>query len=151
MAHVPGLRSPYDQVGGIVYFGRMLDKIRLHAAGQLPADYLDMLGEKVGVFDRRCCLFLNVSYADISARTLLGGADEEILQWAFENGRKPSDEEIEIWNGFMTKRGWRDAARERLIFRLNEAGFGTDCGVETMFDYIDKDEGRPPHPVFGTK
>lgn len=26
-------RSAYDQVGGIVYFARMLDKIRLHAAG----------------------------------------------------------------------------------------------------------------------
>jgi len=25
-------------VGRFVYFGRMLDKIRLHAAGRLPAD-----------------------------------------------------------------------------------------------------------------
>ena len=33
---IPGLRSPFDQVGGIVYFGRMLDKIRLNAAGNLP-------------------------------------------------------------------------------------------------------------------
>jgi len=36
---VPGLRSAYDEVGGIVYFGRMLDKIRLKARGALPADY----------------------------------------------------------------------------------------------------------------
>jgi len=36
---VPGLRSAYDEVGGIVYFGRMLDKIRLKAKGQLPTDY----------------------------------------------------------------------------------------------------------------
>jgi hypothetical protein len=27
-----GLRSPLDQVKGLVYFGRMLDKIRLAAA-----------------------------------------------------------------------------------------------------------------------
>lgn len=33
---VSGLRSPSDQVKGLVYFGRMLDKIRLTAAGQLP-------------------------------------------------------------------------------------------------------------------
>jgi hypothetical protein len=26
-------RSPYDVVGGLVYFPRMLDKIRLHARG----------------------------------------------------------------------------------------------------------------------
>jgi hypothetical protein len=36
---VPGLRSSFEKVGGIVYFGRMLDKIRLHAAGRLPDGY----------------------------------------------------------------------------------------------------------------
>ena len=44
--HVPGLRSPYLKVGRLVYFGRMLDKIRLHAAGKLPeADYGANLGK----------------------------------------------------------------------------------------------------------
>jgi len=38
MPHVSGLRSCYAKVGRFVYFGRMLDKIRLHAAGRLPAD-----------------------------------------------------------------------------------------------------------------
>ena len=36
---VPGLRSSYEKVGGIVFFGRMLDKIRFHAAGRLPPGY----------------------------------------------------------------------------------------------------------------
>lgn len=143
MAHVPGLRSPYDQVGGIVYFGRMLDKIRLHAQGALPADYTSFIGDKTGVFDFRCINFLQISYEDITKRTLAGGTDEEILSWAFENGRQPTGTEIEIWNGFMMKRGWRDDARERLIFRINEAGFAPDSGIETMFDFIDADEGRP--------
>ena len=31
---IPGLRSPFEQVKGIVYFGRMLDKIRLAASGK---------------------------------------------------------------------------------------------------------------------
>jgi gluconokinase len=34
--NVTGLRSPHDKTGGIVYFGRMIDKIRLHAEGRLP-------------------------------------------------------------------------------------------------------------------
>jgi hypothetical protein len=33
---IPGLRSPSDQVNGLVYFRRMLDKIRLAEAGKLP-------------------------------------------------------------------------------------------------------------------
>lgn len=145
MAHVPGLRSPYDTVCGIVHFGRMLDKIRLHAAGNLPPDYVEMVGDTpAGAFDGRCVRFLGVSHAELRARTLAGGTDEEILEWAFSAGRKPNEEEILIWNAFMMKRGWRDEVHERVVFRLNEAGFGTDCGVETMFDFIDKDEGRPP-------
>lgn len=136
-------------VGGIVHFGRMLDKIRLHAAGKLPPDYTEQAGNQPGTFDGRCVRFLKVDYDALRDRTLAGGSDEEILEWAFAAGREPNDEEIDIWNAFMMKRGWRDEAHDRLFFRLNEAGFGVDCGVETMFDFIDKDEGRPPqqHPL----
>lgn len=149
MPHVPGLRSPYDQVGGIVYFGRMLDKIRLHARGELPADYTSFVGAKAGVFDNRCVSFLHLDYAKLVERTLAGGSDEDILAWAFTNGRQPTSEEIEVWNGFMTKRGWRDEAHERLQFRIREAGMAPGS-VETMFDFIDADEGRPPkHCGFG--
>ena len=33
------VRSPAEKVGGVVYFGRMLDKIRLQAATLLPFDF----------------------------------------------------------------------------------------------------------------
>ena len=44
MSALPGLRSPRAKVGRLVYSGRMLDKIRLHAAGRLPAGYAANLG-----------------------------------------------------------------------------------------------------------
>jgi gluconokinase len=75
--NVPSLRSCYDKIGGIVYFGRMLDKIRLHAQGRLPAEYHENLGTG---FDGRCCSFLHVKYEDVVARVKLGGGDEDILQ-----------------------------------------------------------------------
>ncbi len=37
-------RSAYDKVGGIVYFARMLDKIRLKATEKHPTDYHKNLG-----------------------------------------------------------------------------------------------------------
>ena len=37
---IPGLRSPAEQVNGLVYFGRMLDKMRLAAAGKEESLYL---------------------------------------------------------------------------------------------------------------
>ncbi len=36
---IEGLRSGYDEVGGIVFFARILDKIRLQAKGKLSEDY----------------------------------------------------------------------------------------------------------------
>ena len=56
-------------------------------------------------------------------------------------GRKPDAEDIEVWNGFMTKRGWRDATSQRVKERLKEIGLEPDI-VRTMFDFIDLDEGR---------
>jgi hypothetical protein len=140
---IPGLRSPYDQTGGIVYFGRMLDKIRLHASGQLPLEWVNALGSAYPTsFDSRCCRFLAIDYDVLREQVLKGGADDEILHWAFTHGRRPSEEEIEIWNAFMTKRGWRDSGTAIVHKRLAEIGLPPDT-VSTMFDFIDLDEGRP--------
>jgi gluconokinase len=139
---IPGLRSPSAQVNGLVYFGRMLDKIRLFAAGKLSEGWQAARGTSMkGSFDARCCKFLHLEYAALEAETLKGGSDEELLAWAFANGRRPSDEEIEIWNAFMLKRGWRDAGTQRLHERLAEIGLPPGT-VQTMFEFIDLDEGR---------
>lgn len=134
---IPNLRSPHAKVGGIVYFGRMLDKIRLNGAGNLPADYVKNLG---GGFDERILNFLHVAYGDVVLETLTGKSDEEMLAWCFANGRVPHAEEIEVWNGFMSKRGWRDEANEILERRKKESGFENRDDIQTMFDYIDADE-----------
>jgi gluconokinase len=123
----------------------MLDKIRLHAAGVLPKDYHEHLGHG---FDERCVNFLHVKYEDVRKQVLAGVKDEVILEWCYEHGRKPTEDEVETWSGFMQKRGWRDDASERLASRVKEAGLGDRAkGVATMFDFIDVDEGRMP-PVF---
>jgi gluconokinase len=140
---IPGLRSPYDPTGGIVYFGRMLDKIRLHAQGLLPDEWAKALGFAYPTsFDARCCRFLAIDYDALREQVLMGGTDDEILEWVFTHGRRPSEEEIEIWNAFMTKRGWRDAGTAVVHKRLAEIGLPPDA-VSTMFDFIDLDEGRP--------
>ena len=142
MPIVPGLRSPYAKVGRLVYFGRMLDKIRLLAAQTLPAgDYAANLGKG---FDGRCCNFLRIKYDDLKARTLAGGLnDEQLLAWAHEQGGARTDEECEVWSGFMMKRGWRDAGAETLAQRIRESQLEAKP-ILTMFDYIDFDEGRDP-------
>src|SRR3954451_21277663 len=116
--------SDYKTTKGLIYFARMLDKIRLHAAGKLADGYLVGITSDPTVFDGRITRFLGVDYEDLRKRTLQGGTDEEILEWCFQNGRRPNEEEIEIWNGFILKRGWRDASSEELDSEKQKAGLG---------------------------
>ena len=139
--HVPGLRSPHEKVGGLVYFGRVLDKIRLHTAGRLPPGY-NLGTEDWWYYDARCMRFLGVDYEALRERALGGGSDEEVLHWCFQQGRKPSDEEIEIWNTFMAKRGWRDDASGGLEEVKRECGFASRTDITTWFDLFDADESK---------
>ncbi|MEY2490028.1 MAG: hypothetical protein QOC70_1970 [Verrucomicrobiota bacterium] len=134
------VRSPGAKVGGIFYFGRMLDKIRVHAKGELPDEYQANLGER---FDRWCVDLLQIDYRDLAGRVKKGGTDEEILEWCFARGRKPTDGEIHVWNEFMRKRGWNDELSETLTRRKKEAGMAGRSEIRTMFNFIDADEGRP--------
>lgn len=138
---VEGLRSPYVKSGGIVYFARMLDKVRLKEAGTLPAEYHENLGSG---FDGFCCQFLHVDYPALAARVKQGGSDEEVVEWAFQSGRRPNDYEAMAWNEFMRKRGWNDEASPRLQMRKGESGFPERDDIQTFFDYIDLDEERDP-------
>jgi gluconokinase len=83
-----------------------------------------------------------VKYEDVIARVKLGGEDEDVLEWCFTEGRKPSEEDIEIWNNFLRKRGWRDDARKRLAERKEEFGISHRDDVQSFFDLLDIDEGR---------
>jgi gluconokinase len=137
-------RSAFDHTGGIVYFARMLDKIRLHAAGKLRPDFHANLG---GGFDGRCSRFLGVNYDALRVRMLAGGSDDEILAWCFATGCKPDDEQILVWNKFMLKRGWRDeddGSTQELEAYKASSGLAHRTDLMTFFDYYEVDEGRRP-------
>jgi len=142
VTHIPGLRSPWETLGGIVHFGRMIDKIRLFQRNELPPAWV---AAKATGFDGYCCRFLHVDYAALEEQVVKGKSEREVLDWAFANGRKPNDEEIEIWNAYLSKRCWRDRYTDRLHARMEEVGMPIGS-VYTMFDFIDLDEGRPMRP-----
>ena len=136
----PFPRSAFDLTGGIVYFARMVDKIRLHAGGRLRPEYHENLG---GGFDGRCCRFLGVTYPALCERVVAGGTDEEILAWCGQ----PSDEQILVWNKFMLKRGWRDeddGSTQELEAYKAGSGLAHRADLLTFFDYYEADEGRRP-------
>lgn len=137
-------KSPYIKIRGIVHLARMLDKIRLNESGKLSPEYQEKLGMTKG-FDGRCCTFLRVNFATLVEQVKKGGTDEEILDWCFSQGFKPTEDEIQIWSAFMMKRGWLDDGSERLQSFIKEAGLEKhEPRIETFFDFIEVDEDRTP-------
>lgn len=135
--------SDYQETKGLIYFARMLDKIRLHAENRLAPGYFVGTDDPT-FFDARCSRFLGVNYDELVERTLQGGSDEKILEWCFVRGKKPSEEEIEIWNAFIAKRGWRDAGSADLQAAKERLGWSGRDEIQTWMDLHDAEEGRRP-------
>lgn len=134
-------KSPNDQVSGMIYFGRMLDKIRLHARGELPEAYHKNMGAMRSA-DGVCLNFLRINYDHLKKRVLEGGTDEEILEWCYDKGRRLNQGDLTVWNEFMRKFGWKDSATPVLEQQKQAAGISDRADIETIAQFIDWEEGR---------
>lgn len=131
--------SPLEEIGGVVYLPRMLDKIRLQARGVLRPDLHANLGKGL---DGWLCDFLRIDYAALQAEVLGGKSDEAILAWCQEQTRELSDVDRLLWRSFALKLGWNDHLSELLVRRKAESGLQNRDDIQTMASYIDADEGR---------
>jgi gluconokinase len=134
-------KSPKEMIRGLMYFPRMIDKIRLHARGELPVAYHANFGTARSG-DAMCCNFLRVKHAAIVQRVAEGGTDEEILEWCYTTGRRLNTGDVMVWNGFISKLGWNDFAAPSLQRTKQEHGIPHREDIATMPDFIDFDEQR---------
>ena len=125
----------------MIYFPRMLDKIRLHAQGELPEEYHANMGAPRSA-DGVCLNFLRINYEDLKKRVADGGTDEEILEWCFQKGRRLNEGDVTVWNNFMTKFGWNDFATPMLEKLKQENGISDRDEIKTIPELIDFEEGR---------
>jgi len=132
-------RSPRETMAGWAYLPRFIDKIRLHLAGQLHADYQENFTKG---FDGAW-----LKAAGLSADQFIGVVkntitDGEVCDWVVKNVRK-SDAEKLAFQDFLLNRG-RDGEeiRARLIQRKSEAGLSHRDDIQCFVDFIDADEKR---------
>ena len=125
----------------MMYFPRMIDKIRLHGCGELPKEYRDNFGA-ARTADGACCNFLRVHHRDLCERVKQGGSDEEILEWCFEKGRRLNEGDIVVWNGFASKLGWRDFMTPRFEKMKQDQGLAERHDIACVPDLMDFEEGR---------
>ena len=123
--------SPKEMTGGMMYFPRMLDKIRLHARGELDRGlYHPNLG-KTTAADGACTNFLRVGYAALRDRVLAGGSNREILEWCFEKGRRLNGATFWLGTALFPELGWRDFATPRLKQQKEKR----KCGIADRTGY----------------
>ena len=90
----------------------------------------------------RCATFLRIDYEQLRQHVLEGGSDEEILEWCYQNGRRPNEGDLLVWNNFSAKFGWNDFATPTLERRKKELGISDRADIQTMGDLFDYEEGR---------
>jgi uncharacterized protein DUF5069 len=134
-------KSPKEMTGGMMFFPRMLDKIRLHERGELSEEYHANLG-RPRTADGACTNFLRINYGVLRQRVLKGGTDEEILEWCYTNGRRLNEGDLVVWNGFASKLGWNDFASSILDEQKQKCGISERADINTIPDFIDFDEKR---------
>ena len=131
--------SPSDEVSGYVYFARLCSKIRLHQSGELDPEFQPNMGKGMDLWT---CQLLHVGYDDLSKVVEGGKTDQEALEWCWQKGNKPKQHELDWWNSFMRNRCYRDDLSDLLTRRKQESGWQDRDDIQTMFDYLDADDGR---------
>lgn len=129
-------RSPYDDLGGITFLPRTIDKMRAYIDGTHGA-----YNAKTGVSTATFALF-GVTPDEFEQIVRDNPTDEGVLSALL--AKKPlSQEEIEAYNRSMISRApTDDAGWERHYKMLADAGYGDRRDIRTTYDRLDLDDGR---------
>jgi hypothetical protein len=132
-------RSPRETMGGWVYLPRFIDKIRLHLAGKLSADYADNFTKG---FDG---LWLKAS--GLTAEQFIGVVknsitDGEVCDWVRQNVKRSAEEKATFNNYVLNRGNDADDTKARLKQRKEQAGITHRDDVKTFVDLIEADEKR---------
>ncbi len=132
-------RSPRETMCGWVHLPRFIDKIRLHLAGRLPAEYQANFTKG---FDGYWLKAAGVSAEQMIEVVKNSITDGQVADWVAQHVKKSAAEKA-AFNEFVLKRGsGGDDMSERLKMRKAEAGIGHRDDIQCFVDFIDADEKR---------
>jgi len=137
-------RSPKEEVNGLCFLARLIDKVRMRNAGQIQ-DYNYLTAG----FDKYLLDKLEIQGENFEKRVLQGGTDEEIANWVQANSKALTDEEKAEWNNMVLTFGPK-AEMAQKAFDRNKAALADKRGVSvddlshitTWCGLIEHDEGR---------
>jgi len=133
-------RSPRETMAGWMYLPRYVDKLRLHLAGKLHADYQPNLGKG---FDALWCQAAGVTHEQMLEVVRASLTDGQVCDWIRQNVQQTAAEKAAHAQNMLSRPAPEDtAAQERLAQRKAAAGIAHREEIKTFVDLIDADEQR---------
>jgi hypothetical protein len=133
-------RSPRETMDGWSYLPRYIDKIRLHLAGKLHADYQENLGKGFDGMWLKCASVTHEQMIDVVKKSITDG---EVCDWVRRNAKKSPAEKAAHAKDMLSRPPANDAeAVARLKLRKEQSGIAHRDDIKTFVDYIDADEKR---------
>ena len=122
------------------YLPRYVDKIRLHLAGKLHADYQENLGQ---AFDGFWLKTAGLTHEQFVAVVKNSTTDGEVCDWVRQNVKRTQAEKDAHWNGVLSRPlAGDETAQARLKMRKEQAGLGHRDDIKCFVDMLDADEKR---------
>jgi len=133
-------RSPRETMCGWMHLPRYLDKIRLHLAGKLPADYQPNFGKGFDGSWLKATGLNHEQFIEIVRGTITDG---QMADWVLKNVKKTTADKQAHAAGMLNYPKPDDAdGQARLKMRKEQAGLASRDDIKTFIDFIDADEKR---------
>jgi hypothetical protein len=126
---------------GWPHLPRYVDKIRLHLAGKLHADYQPNFGEKG--FDKNWREVAGVTHAQMVEVVKDSITDGQVCDWVKQNVKKSAADKAALLQRMLNYPKPDDAEGiARLKLRKEQAGLVHREDIQNFVDFIDADEKR---------
>ena len=133
-------RSPRETMSGWMHLPRYVDKIRLHLAGKLHADYQPNLGKG---FDGRWLQAAGLTHEQMIEAVKNSTTDGEVCDWLNAHVKRSDAEKRAHAEGMSNYPKAGDTEMEnRLKQRKEAAGLAHRDDLTSFVDFIDADEKR---------
>ena len=126
---------------GWVYLPRFVDKIRLHLAGQLHADYQENFAHKG--FDAKWLQAAGLTAESFIALVQTTLTDGQVCDWVTQHVQTTPEAQARFNQAVLDYGREADpAVQARLQMRKEQSGLGHRTDLQCFVDYIDADEKR---------
>ena len=133
-------RSPRETMDGWIHLPRYVDKIRLHLAGRLDADYQPNFGKG---FDGLWLKHAGVTHDQLVEVVKNSLTDGQVCDWVRQHVKKTEAEKAAHRAAMLSYPVADDpVGQERLRQRKEQAGFAPREDIRNFVDFIEAEEKR---------